>query len=808
MKLKKLFSLALTACMTVSLVACNSGSGSGSGDGSAVDEAIASVQSGEGVYKEVSEIALPEGVTDAYAIFAANDGTVYMYGSEFDWGEESFVEEIPEEPVLEEEAVTEDAEEPTEEEAVEELPEEKVVEEIPADEEINEDIPMEESAGKMIITVYKVDAEACATSEYATVELGTEMALDRMVVNPDGNIVMLLRNNSTDSAGLYMYGTNGSEIASCELPTTAGNPYHYFDAMVVDPQGNIAVTGGRAYYLLDSSLNVKVAKDIDSEGNVNGLFVDKNGAINIVTDGPESSASVVNEVSMDGTLTNVATLDTYYFSYNSCPGFDFSVEQSGTVKAYDKATGDFTVVFNCINSDIDNISFNKFYSVDDTKALVVTAGDMFVPAMFLYEKVNPEDVVPKTVVTLGCISLDGQTSKKVTEFNKKSDNVKIVVVDYSQYGTPEDTSKAELMLKNDIASNNCPDIMVVNPNMLGQIRKYANKNAFYDLSKCLANDSELSKESFLPNIIEVCTINDTLAFLPASFYVYTYGMKESLYNQLGGEASLSNIDQIEGLVSGKAIRGGTKSDVLWNAIYFDTASYVDLDNGKCNFDTDQFKSLLEYANTYPTEYEYSADPDDYVTYLRKDDSAYVSVFATDFRNINRIEKETCGENMVLVGYPSQGGSGAFVGLDTTFAISAKSQHADEAWQFVREFLLPEYQVSDEIWDLPTTNVGIDSCIAEAMSKRYNIDEMTGEKIEYDETYSIGGVEYVISPMTQDRADYYRDYISSITNLLCYDQEIMGIVNEEAAPFFAGDKTADDVAKILQSRISIYVKEQK
>ena len=38
------------------------------------------------------------------------------------------------------------------------------------------------------------------------------------------------------------------------------------------------------------------------------------------------------------------------------------------------------------------------------------------------------------------------------------------------------------------------------------------------------------------------------------------------------------------------------------------------------------------------------------------------------------------------------------------------------------------------------------------------------------------------------------------------EEIYSIISEEAAPYFAGQKSAEEVAKIIQSRIQIYVSE--
>ncbi len=39
-------------------------------------------------------------------------------------------------------------------------------------------------------------------------------------------------------------------------------------------------------------------------------------------------------------------------------------------------------------------------------------------------------------------------------------------------------------------------------------------------------------------------------------------------------------------------------------------------------------------------------------------------------------------------------------------------------------------------------------------------------------------------------------------------EVLNIINEEAAPFYKGQKSVDEVASVIQSRIKIYVGENK
>ncbi len=61
--------------------------------------------------------------------------------------------------------------------------------------------------------------------------------------------------------------------------------------------------------------------------------------------------------------------------------------------------------------------------------------------------------------------------------------------------------------------------------------------------------------------------------------------------------------------------------------------------------------------------------------------------------------------------------------------------------------------------------------------------------------------------TQEAFDTAWDLLTN-ANLMYYrDDTIPDIILEEADAFFAGDKTAEETASILQSRVSIYLAEQ-
>ena len=80
--------------------------------------------------------------------------------------------------------------------------------------------------------------------------------------------------------------------------------------------------------------------------------------------------------------------------------------------------------------------------------------------------------------------------------------------------------------------------------------------------------------------------------------------------------------------------------------------------------------------------------------------------------------------------------------------------------------------------------------------------------------SSGGMSYGDEPMielyalTQEQYDTVMELIESTTNFLDYDQSVLSNITEEAAGYLAGDRSVEETSRLIQSRVSLYIQEQK
>ena len=81
-----------------------------------------------------------------------------------------------------------------------------------------------------------------------------------------------------------------------------------------------------------------------------------------------------------------------------------------------------------------------------------------------------------------------------------------------------------------------------------------------------------------------------------------------------------------------------------------------------------------------------------------------------------------------------------------------------------------------------------------------------KKVEYDDSYYFGGEEVVMQPLTKDEVLEINNFIKSLTLVSNYNENVNNIIFEEASAYFSGQKSAKEVADIIQSRLSIFVNE--
>lgn len=365
----------------------------------------------------------------------------------------------------------------------------------------------------------------------------------------------------------------------------------------------------------------------------------------------------------------------------------------------------------------------------------------------------------------------------VTTMSRKYRNAQFVYETYDNSG--EEDYRTRILAE--LAAGGGPDILFVS---LQDMRLLQSQGYLTNLRNVL---SEASLTRILPSVIRMGTAGDIFAGLAPAMETYSAVTLKEIWDQdawtLDDILDLMDTGRFQGVMCQGTVGFAPQAVVklltefgLWDD------SLVDWETGKCHFDSDRFVRLLHTAKTY------QMNPLDQETGLGAG-GCLMDLIGLNLDSFNG-RYDRYGEGYRVIGYPHIGN---YLSCHGVLVVNRKV--SDE--KAVSAFL--EYLLKEEVQD----------------SNRYSILKISPEDVEYrevgDETKAYWKKQEV--RIKEDGTTTLEDYASFLENCspppaLVDKDLILSIVWEEAQAFMIGDKSAEDVARTIQSRIQLYLDENR
>ena len=352
---------------------------------------------------------------------------------------------------------------------------------------------------------------------------------------------------------------------------------------------------------------------------------------------------------------------------------------------------------------------------------------------------------------------------------------------------------------------------------------------FEDLAPYLERSALLDREDLLESILDAYSLEGALTAIPRRFTIQT---------TVGSAAALAGIEKwtIEDVIAFCEAHPGaelfdkaTKNSVMTYLMNCSQDAFIDWSTGECRFDSDLFKRLLEFVNSFPNEVQQngigveiqsgfvimeSGGGPSIQERVQKGEVLLVRGSLSDV-DYSQLYREMFGSDIVFIGCPTADGkSGHYVPVSSNvYAVSSKSENKEGAWEFIESFLM-----QDEgrfTMGFPTQKSKLELEIKKALNSGYVLDDNGDPVLDEDGepivntdfgSHFYDGWEYTYRPSTQEEIDLVLKVLNEIQLEPESGIEVMNIINEEAEAFYQGQKTVDQVAEVIQRRVSIYVKE--
>ena len=387
--------------------------------------------------------------------------------------------------------------------------------------------------------------------------------------------------------------------------------------------------------------------------------------------------------------------------------------------------------------------------------------------------------------------------KAVSSFNAMNASYRIDILDYGQYNTSSDMTVGLNRLNADIAAGNVPDIYDLWS--LTSVN-YISKGLVADLKPFFEADRDIDYSDLIPSVANALEKNGRLYDLVPSYTITTVFTSDA---RIGNAAHMTLDDFLDYVDTYGAVEmfgaDMTKEKFLTRLISYTGTEYIDRVNAKCSFDTPEFARILQYVSKLPNETD--ANSGDWERIYYGEQYLYCS------GGSNIIEwliysDAVFGGNAKSIGFPSTNGNGVAMTPNIRLGMSASSENQEGVWAFFSYLLSDSFQC--QVTGAPIMKKALDQVMDRWIADMDGITAIGLARIVDESVVSATVPIQTPDSHTKDRALSIIDSIDCINE---FDRNIYTIIATEASAYFSGDKTAEQAASNIQSRVSIYLAEQ-
>ncbi len=708
-------------------------------------------------------------------------------------------------------------------------------------------------------------AEFPTTMDFNTSEMHM-VNISNIVPAPDGTIWYYKTDSynnwedenefiTEDKSAIVNASVDGEELLSIPVASLTEDSYFMVNSMFVDKDGDITLTTGTGIIVLDPT--GKVLSRVTLEDNfINSLVTTGNGDIVGINNsfdmtpmgagmdpmaGGGNTTSLIKLDKLTGEFEDIGALPlATTYSIIGGEGDNVLINSGASVYFYDIKTKVLTEKLNWLNSDINYNRVGMIVPASEGRVIVVesnTAGGMFggmgmgmgmggaSGRLMMLTGKSDSEITEKYLINFAATNLSESLQDAVISFNKTHDEYRIQFKDYSVYNNENDFGNqgGVSQLNYDIIAGDIPDMFLLDGL---PFETYASKGLLADLGPIMDADPSFNKEDYLTNVLDACSYKGKICSVIPGFSLMTLVGKSSNVGPKPGWTMEDLSALMQKYPDAAVISDMTKTFMLMMFSMMGLENYIDTDTGSCSFNSQSFIDLLKFLNTFPDEIDYGAMMNGggggmggfgfSNTRYRDNETLMQMAFLSDYESIKTLMYDF-GEDITFVGFPVAEGVGSTIQPQLEIGISSKTALTDACWEFIKFLLGDDFQ-----------NGIINSESFMAMSafpvKRSVLDKLAQQAMTEQEDNNggfgggFGGMmgmmgsdeqrEFMAKPLTQQQVDQVNEAIFSTTNVSRNRDDVLAIIEEEAGAYFAGQKSAETVAGVIQSRVQIYVNENR
>ncbi|MCQ2483423.1 MAG: extracellular solute-binding protein, partial [Clostridia bacterium] len=493
---------------------------------------------------------------------------------------------------------------------------------------------------------------------------------------------------------------------------------------------------------------------------------------------------------------------------------------------YKAGTKEMIFSFTECNVNLNDISAMQPLSVSDDE--VIFAGSVYTTdatssmsnetyGVYKFTRASSNPNAGKTILRAASTTyLNEAAAEAIYQFNQSSDKFFItysnkysaanIYIDDTSDMTNDDYSLFYLKASSDLNSQLAMDLMNgEGPDIIFDSASFTqmnNSDYLVDLSEYV---SGLSSDRYYTNIFDACRTGEALYQLPISMYCNAMIAPEGASSNGKGFTFDEYISAVDEYNNGNdPLIGYSGRLSVFTELLEEMETPIVDENGEVNLNSEEFRAICEYCAELPEMPEFGGNEDFVGSGYMYDDTQMMRINTFFMYDIGSYlyDMFRSEEEMAIYGMPSYNGKGPSIGIESSVAISASCANVDGAWEFVNTMLQDD--ILSKLWGMSISKNNMQLHCEDAIES-YN-DEVE-ENLKWSTKQELISYGMPYEKISEADAQKALDFIESIDSVIRQDGEITTIITEEIQPFFAGQKSLDEVISIMEDKCQTVVNER-
>ncbi len=488
------------------------------------------------------------------------------------------------------------------------------------------------------------------------------------------------------------------------------------------------------------------------------------------------------------------------------------------------------LLLNYLNSNLSRAEGTPFY-VSPSAVFIAEIAGIFNPfdggQLVRYVPADNIDLREQKILNLAYFdSLPYTATVAVNRFNRSHPEARIVTSDWSQYNTTENPRGGYDRLCTDmVTGKEVPDILIGELVTSSPHLTTALEHGLYtDLTPFLESDPVVNADNLFGCVKRLFDDGKGGMWGIAPSFIVSRSLVSTpellgIYAEKGYWTISEALDYIESIPEDcEFLANPNRSGLPLLDEGDGYMIFVDREKGACSFDSPEFVRYLEYAKSLRAENPspYADLDQESLAKPRMDGKIRAAgiQFLGEVYQMRRLMMAFSTKDWTMIGYPAPvERAGAGTSVSTRFAMMITSACDDPAlaWEFVRQCF-----TSDEgQGGLPALKSSFDALVESWYGAQfedfYVVHDYVYMARDMEHAITEADMQYpgILSTFEPEDRDKYIAILDGIGTTAAERgvRDIRNMIYEEASAFFSGVGSAEDCAKKIQSRVSIWLAER-